>query len=76
MNFRIKAKLILRVSGGKRRSSTQEVVRKKKLVRCFKKWESYISVLKKKKKKKKKKAPSDIFFSMGYGLLIAKEPLF
>ena len=76
MNFRIKAKLILRVSGGKRRSSTQEVVRKKKLVRCFKKWESYISVLKKKKKKKKKKAPSDIFFRMGYGLLIAKEPLF
>ena len=72
MNFRIKAKLILRVSGGKRRSSTQEVVRKKKLVRCFKKWESYISVL----KKKKKKAPSDIFFRMGYGLLIAKEPLF
>ena len=70
MNFRIKAKLILRVSGGKRRSSTQEVVRKKKLVRCFKKWESYISDL------KKKKAPSDIFFSMGYGLLIAKEPLF
>ena len=52
MNFRIKAKLILRVSGGKRRSSMQEVVRKKKLVRCFKKWESYISVLKKKKKKK------------------------
>ena len=49
MNFRIKPKLILRVSGGKRRSSTQEVVRKKKLVRCFKKWESYISVLKKKK---------------------------
>ena len=54
MNFRIKAKLILRVSGGKRRSSTQEVVRKKKLVRCFNKWEIYISCHKKKKKKKKK----------------------
>ena len=36
----------------------------------------YFSPQKKKKKKKKKKAPSHIFFSMGYGLLIAKEPLF
>ena len=38
MNFRIKEKLILRISGGKRRSfSTQEVGRKKKPARCFKK---------------------------------------
>ena len=34
--------------------STQEVGRKKKLARCFKKWESYISVLKKKKKNSNK----------------------
>ena len=56
MSFRIKEKLILRISGGKRKSFlTQEVVRTKKPTRCFNKLESYISVLKKKKKKKKDK---------------------
>ena len=53
INFWIKEKFMLRISGSKRGSfSTQEVGRKKKLVRCFKKWESYISVLKSKKTKK------------------------
>ena len=56
MSFWIKEKLILRISGGKRKSFlTQEVVRTKKPARCFNKLESYISVLKKKKKKKKEK---------------------
>ena len=56
MSFWIKEKLILRISGGKRKSFlTQEVVRTKKPARCFNKLESYISVLKKKKKKKNKK---------------------
>ena len=51
MNFQIKKKLLLKISGGKTRSfSTQEVGRKKKSVRSFKKWESYISVFKKNKK--------------------------
>ena len=55
MSFWIKEKLILRISGGKRKSFlTQEVVRTKKPARCFNKLESYISVLKKKKKKTKK----------------------
>ena len=55
MSFWIKEKLILRISGGKRKSFlTQEVVRTKKPTRCFNKLESYISVFKKKKKKKKK----------------------
>ena len=35
--------------------SMQEVGKKKKLARCFKKWESYISVLKKEKKNSCKK---------------------
>ena len=62
MDFQIKEKLMLRIF------STQEVGTKKKLVRCFTKWEIYISALKKKLQ--------DIFFSMEYPLLIAKESLF
>ena len=55
---------MLRISGGKRRSfSTQEVGRKKKLARCFKKWESYISVLKKKKKH------NDRIFSLAWNIV-------
>ena len=44
--------------------STQELGRKKNLAQSFKKWESYISVLKKKTKtKNKKKQKKYIFFS-------------
>ena len=61
MSFWIKEKLILRISGGKRKSFlTQEVVRTKKPARCFNKLESYISVLKKKKKKRQKKNKNKI----------------
>ena len=77
MNFQIKEKLILRIAVGKRRSfSVQEVGRKKKLARCFEKWESYYSPKKKTKKQNKAKKRCDIFFSMEYCLLIAKGSLF
>ena len=92
MNFPIKERLMLRISGGKRRTfSTLEVGRKKKLAQRFKKWESYMSVLKKKKKKKDNysilslawyivywllKGPCFEFFRDGkYGLFWAKKSM-
>ena len=46
--------------------SMQEVGRKKKLARCFKKWESYISVLKKEKKNSSKK---NRIFSLAWNIV-------
>ena len=80
MNFWIKEKFMLRISGGKKRSfSTQEVGRKKKRARFFKKWKSCISVLKNKNK-------NDRIFSLAWNIVYwlrkspwerahAKEPL-
>ena len=42
--------------------STQELGRKKNLAQSFKKWESYISVLKKKTKTKNKKKKKKVYF--------------
>ena len=44
--------------------SMQEVGRKKKLARCFKKWESYISFLKKNKTKKTTTKNPEMIFSL------------
>ena len=49
--------------------STQEVGRKKKLARCFKKWKFYFSPPKKQQR-------WDVFFSMEHRLLVGKKPLF
>ena len=60
MNFQIKEKLILQISGGKRRSfSTPEVGRTKKLAHCLRNGK-FIFHSKKKKKKKK----NDRIFSL------------
>ena len=53
MNFQIKEKLILQISGGKRRSfSTPEVGRTKKLARCLRNGKVIFQSSKKTKKKK------------------------
>ena len=52
MNFQIKEKLILQISGGKRRSfSTPEVGRTKKLAQCLRNGKVILQSSKKKKKK-------------------------
>ena len=53
MNFQIKEKLILQISGGKRRSfSTPEVGRTKKLAQCLRNGKVIFQSSKKKQKKK------------------------
>ena len=69
MNFRIKEKFILRISGGKRRYfSTWEVDRNKRLAQCFKNWKSYISVLKKRKNKTKQNKKQSVWYFIYHGI--------
>ena len=85
MNFWEKERLILRISGSKRRSfSTQEIDRKIIIPQFLRNlhdvlWNEKVilqSSKKNKQAKKTQKKRQNIFFRMEYRLLIAKRPLF